>query len=64
MFYLFKFSTTLSKLWVVTPMLVDINCSREGPLLLLMYLSCNLGKQGFFIIRLDLRRDLGFSFVG
>ena len=28
-----------------------------------MYLSCNLGKQGFFIVGFDLRKDLGFSFA-
>ena len=32
-------------------------------LLLLLYLSCNLGKSGFFTVGLYSREELGFSFA-
>ena len=42
----------------------EITFTQTCPLLLLLYLSCSLGKSRFFTIGLDSREELGFSFAG
>ena len=42
----------------------EIIFPQTSPLLLLLYLSCNLGKSGFFTVGLYSREELGFSFAG
>ena len=41
----------------------EIIFPKTCPLLLLLYLSCNLGKSGFFTVGLYSREELGFSFT-
>ena len=43
---------------------LEIIFSQTCPLPSLMYLSCNMGKLGFFTVEFCSREDLGFSFAG
>ena len=52
----FLFTAPFSQFEIIFP--------QTCPLLLLLYLSCNLGKSGFFTVGLYSREEFDFSFVG
>ena len=52
----FLFTAHFSQFEIIFP--------QTCPLILLLYLSCNLGKSRFFIVGLYSREELGFSFAG
>ena len=52
----FLFKTLFSQFEIIFP--------QTCLLLLLLYLSCNLGKSGFFTVGLYSREELGFLFAG